>query len=466
MKKELYLVGLNYKTAPVAVRERFALTDPAVLEKGVVPLDGDIRECVILSTCNRVELLAVARTNDADQALLRHWSRSVGEEVDALLPHIYVHKGPHAVRHLFSVASSLDSMVVGEPQILGQLKNAYRCALEKRSAKVILNRLLHKSFSVAKRVRTETNIASSAVSISYAAVELAKRIFDNLQEVHAMLIGAGEMAELAATHLINAGIASVRVANRTYERAVELARQYNGEAVSFEDLPTHLAKVDIVISSTGAHEPIVRAKEMREVLRKRKNKPMFFIDIAVPRDIDPEINNLDNVYLYDIDDLKEIVEENLAGRREEAQRARLIVDEEAESFCAWLKSLELQPTIVDLIRRGENIAQVELERGLKRLGPLPEGLEDKLAAMLSSVVKKLNHEPIMFLKRRFAEEEEVGALHISNVRRMFNLDNDAPTLDAHIERGKLISPFKPRCPGRFARDASVSPTGNCPGKAK
>ena len=269
MNKELYLVGLNYKTAPVAVRERFALTDPQVLEKGVVPLDGAIRECVILSTCNRVELLAVSRDADCGDKLLEHWAAARGESVAALKPYVYVHKNADAVRHLFTVASSLDSMVLGEPQILGQLKDAYRTALQKNTAKVILNRLLHKAFSVAKRVRTETAIASSAVSISYAAVELAKKIFDDMRETHAMLIGAGEMAELAATHLMNAGIASIRVANRTHERAVQLAGQYGGEAVYFDDLTRHLAQVDIVISSTGAHEPIIRAKDMREVLRKR-----------------------------------------------------------------------------------------------------------------------------------------------------------------------------------------------------
>ena len=436
MNKELYLVGLNYKTAPVEVRERFALTDPQVLERGVVPLDGDIRECVILSTCNRVELLAVARDPECGDILLEHWARARGETPSALKPYVYVHKNEDAVRHLFTVASSLDSMVLGEPQILGQLKDAYRAARDNNTARVILNRLLHKAFSVAKRVRTETAIASSAVSISYAAVELAKKIFDDMRETHAMLIGAGEMAELAATHLVNAGVASIRVANRTHERAVQLAGQYGGEAVPFEDLAKHLAQVDIVISSTGAHEPIIRARDMREVLRKRRNKPMFFIDIAVPRDIDPDVNGLDNIYLYDIDDLKEVVEENLAGRREEASRAHFIVAEETEIFCQWLKSLALQPTIVDLIRKGEGIAQAELERSLKRLGPLPEGTREILTAMLSSVVKKLNHEPIMFLKRHFAEEEDASATNISLVRRIFNLDAETIPEVPHLGRDR------------------------------
>ena len=439
MKKELYLVGLNYKTAPVEVRERFALTDPALAEKGVVPLENGVRECMILSTCNRVELLAVGDGDATHEKLLEAWAAAREESVDRLRPYVYIHKGPEAVRHLFSVASSLDSMVVGEPQILGQLKDAYRTALEKKHARVILNRLLHKAFSVAKRVRTETAIASSAVSISYAAVELAKRIFEDMGETHAMLIGAGEMAELAATHLVNAGIASVRVCNRTFERAVQLAEQYHGEAVSFDNLTEHLAKVDIVISSTGAHEPIIHAKEMREVLKKRKNKPMFFIDIAVPRDIDPDVNSLDNIYLYDIDDLKEVVEENLASRREEASRAKLIVAEESEVFCSWLRSLDLQPTIVDLIRRGERIARDELDKTMKRLGPMPEGSREVLEAMLASVIKKYSHEPITYLKRRCsercgAEREELERTHINLIRRIFNLDEE--TVPEHPHRGR------------------------------
>jgi len=429
MNTELYLVGLNYKTAPVEVRERFALSDPAVLEKGIVDLTGNIRECMILSTCNRVELLAVGQGN-VQEFLLNSWARARGESMDTLQPYTYSYSGDTAIRHLFTVASSLDSMVLGEPQILGQLKDAYRDALAKRQVKGILNRLLHKAFSVAKRIRTETAIASSAVSISYAAVELAKRIFDDMGKTHAMLIGAGEMAELAATHLVNAGITSVRVSNRTHERAVQLARQYGGEAVPFVDLLEHLADVDIVISSTGAHEPIILAKDMRDVLHKRKNKPMFFIDIAVPRDIDPDVNALDNIYLYDIDDLQEVVEENLASRREEALRGHEIVAEETETFCAWMKSLRLQPTIVDIVQRGEGIAQTELERTLKKLGPMPESTQKILSAMLFSVVKKLNHEPIMFLKRRFNEEEE----HIAMIRRMFNLDNDARPDQPHFGR--------------------------------
>ncbi len=433
MDQEIYLIGLNHRTASVEVRERFALTDCTVLEQGVVPTGDGISEVVILSTCNRVEIMAVGNGPGVPARVLDCWAAARGQKHRDLEPFVYVHKGIDAVRHLFSVASSLDSMVVGEPQILGQLKDAYRKAVGRNATRVVLNRLLHKAFSVAKRVRTETAVASSAVSISYAAVELAKRIFGEMSQYKAMLVGAGEMAELAATHLLNSGIREIMVANRTFERGLQLARQFKGEAVLFQDLFVRLAEADIIISSTGAHEPIIRARDIKDVLKRRKNRPMFFIDIAVPRDIDPDVNNLDNVYLYDIDDLKEVVEENMAQRREEAAKARAIVEEEAETFARWLKSLDLQPTIVDLLRRSERIAQDELARTMKRIGPVDDATREALQAMLCAIVKKVNHEPITFLKRRF-HEEEAGTRYIDITRRMFNLDCDDVPEDAHSDR--------------------------------
>ncbi len=424
MNSQIHLVGLNHRTAGVEVRERFALSAPDCQEKGLFPPDSPVQENLILSTCNRVEVLAVGETPDLDALVLEHWAGARGLAGRDLAPYVYRHQGREAVEHLFSVAASLDSMVLGEPQILGQLKDAYKKSLERGSTRVILNRLLHKAFSVAKRVRSETGVASSAVSISYAAVELARRIFGDMSAYRALLIGAGEMAELAATHLMNAGIKSVWVANRTYARAVELAACYNnGEAVPFENLLDRLHEVDIVISSTGAPDSIITAADMRPVLKRRKNRPMFFIDIAVPRDIDPDVNGLDNIYLYDIDDLKEVVEENMAQRRDEAAKARLIVDEEAVKFMSWLDSLDLQPTIVDMLGRSERIAQEELARTLKRIGPVNQDTEDALRAMLNSVVKKLNHDPIVFLKRHLGEDQ-TGRQRVGLIRRVFNLDQD------------------------------------------
>ncbi|MDR2892754.1 MAG: glutamyl-tRNA reductase [Deltaproteobacteria bacterium] len=470
MEREIYLIGLNHRTAGVEVRESFALSN-ALLPGGVFAdllpghnivqspagNSGRLLELLVLSTCNRVEILAVAASGvtsvsavapvsgsaaaageDLPDQIIRCWAEAKGRKAEELKPYVYCHRGDAAVRHLFSVASSLDSMVLGEPQILGQLKNAYKQALDGGATKVILNRLLHKAFSVAKRVRSETGVASSAVSISYAAVELARRIFGDMSGHTAMLIGAGEMAELAATHLLNAGIKQVLVANRTHSRALELAERYNGLAVPFASLFNHLHEADIIISSTGAPETVISASNLAGVMKKRKNRPMFFIDIAVPRDIDPDVNSLDNIYLYDIDDLKEVVEENQAQRQAEAVKAREIVAEETDAFLRWQDSLQLQPTITDLIRRTESIAESELERTLRRL-KLDAESELALRAMLRSIAKKLNHQPITFLKQRYAEEDagkesgdEVGEQFISLVRRLYDLDNeevlpDAPT---------------------------------------
>ncbi|MDR3176966.1 MAG: glutamyl-tRNA reductase [Desulfovibrio sp.] len=423
MDGELLIVGLNHKTAPVEVRERFALNE-GDLSGNTLLAGEDVSECLILSTCNRVEILAVGRPETAPERLLEAWAGVRAETPDRLRPYTYTHKGREAVRHVFSVAASLDSLVPGEPQILGQLKDAYKKALEGGTTGQILNHLLHKAFFAAKRVRSETGIASSAVSVSYAAVELAKRIFEDMGKTRALLVGAGEMAELAATHLVNAGIASLKITNRTQERAAHLAGRFRAEAVPFEDLARHLAEVDIIISSTGSPEPIIRETDLRGLMQKRKNKPMFFIDIAVPRDVEPAVNAIDNVYLYDIDDLREVVEENLLHRRSEAVRGQEIVDGETLAFCSWMRSLVLQPTIVDLVRRGEKIAGRELEKTLKRLGPLPDGACDALKVMLSSVVKKLNHEPITYLKKACADHPEAKLRHIGTVRRIFNLDNE------------------------------------------
>jgi glutamyl-tRNA reductase len=424
MNCELHLVGLNHRTAPVEVRERFALSDPLREERFFAAVSGSLSEYFSLSTCNRVELLGVGGPNAAAQSLVPAWVEAAEEDADRLRPYLYMHSGRAAAGHLFAVASGLDSMVLGEPQILGQIKAAYRAASKRGGCGRILNRLLHKAFSVAKRVRTETGSAAGAVSVGYAAVELAKRIFEDMSRIRAMLVGAGETAELAAAHLVGAGVSSVLVVNRTRERAEQLAASFGGCSASFEEFFERLAETDIVISSTGAQEHILRAADMREVMRKRRNRPVFIIDIAVPRDVDPAINDLDNVYLYDIDDLKEVVESNMDRRREEAARGRAIVEEETENFRVWMCSLDLQPTIVDIVDRGERIAGQELERALKRLGPLPAGSAEILKAAFLSLAGKLNHEPLMYLRDRYPGRGAAGDAHIAAVRGVFNLDRD------------------------------------------
>jgi glutamyl-tRNA reductase len=435
MEQQIVLVGLNHRTAEIDVREKFALTDCDPVREGLLRPATGITEVMVLSTCNRVEILVVGpREIDLAGEVAALWCSLSGQPRELLSPHVYVHQGLGAVEHVFTVASGLDSMILGEPQILGQIKDAYRKGVEQGSAKVILNRLLHKTFSVAKRVRTETSISTSAVSVSYAAVELAKHIFGELTDQRVMLVGAGEMAELAARHLLSAGVQDILVANRTFERGLELARRFSGQAIPFADLMERLHEVDIVITSTGAQETIIRARDMKPVLKRRKHRPMFFIDIAVPRDVDPDLNSLDNIYLYDIDDLKEVVEVNLAQRKGEAVKAAEIVREEVDKFEQWLASLDLSPTIKDLFTKADEIAQRELRKSFKALGEhdTPE-VRQIMEILAQSLSRKLYHEPVDFLKRR-SREEGSSKQFIHMTRRIFNLDHESVPEDAHKNR--------------------------------
>ncbi|MBQ9537347.1 MAG: glutamyl-tRNA reductase [Desulfovibrionaceae bacterium] len=425
MYNDIFLVGLNHKTAGVDIRERFALTNLCSKELWAIPCTDIVHENIILSTCNRVEIIASGASTTPEE-LLRDWAEAREASIDELRPYVYIYENINAIRHLFSVASSLDSMVVGEPQILGQLKKAFKMAATAKKTGPTLNRLLHKAFSVAKRVRTETSVASSAVSISYAAVELAKRIFGDMHAYKAMLIGAGEMAELAAKHLLHFGIKQLYVANRTYAKAQSLAAEFNGEAVAFEQIAEYLPKADIVITSTGSTDPIIRAKNLNGVLRERKNRPMFFIDIAVPRDVDPDVNAIDNIYLYDIDDLKEIVDENISNRKDEAIKAQKIINDEVENYLHWFKSLELQPTIVKLIERNEKIAKAELEYTCKHLN-LDENTKQSLEVMLSSILNKINHDPLMYLKGENTHIKSLDRINI--IQSVFGLNKQSSTDD-------------------------------------
>lgn len=417
------LIGLNHRTADVAIRERFDLSHACTPDTWAIPARGVLRESWLLSTCNRVEALGIGPEGDTADALAAAWAGACGCAVEELRPHLYTLRQEDAVRHIFAVASGLDSLVLGEPQILGQMKAAYRNAVEAGSAGTLINRLLHKAFFVAKRVRTETGVSSSAVSISYAAVELAKRIFEHMHECRALLVGAGEMAELAATHLMQCGVRQLTVVNRTLSNAEQLAARFDATADSLDRLSERLVEADIIISSTGASEPIIMAEHLHPVLRKRRQRPMFFIDIAVPRDIDPRINDLDNVYLYDIDDLKDTVADNMRRRECEADKAHGIVDAECAAFIQWYHSLKLQPTIVDLIRRHETYAREELARTVKRLGRKadPETVE-ALTAMLDALVRKIDHDPLLFLKSGRHQSEEARTRAIDVTRRMFGLD--------------------------------------------
>jgi glutamyl-tRNA reductase len=326
------------------------------------------------------------------------------------------------VRHLFRVASSLDPLVVGEPQILGQIKEAYREAVRHQATGVVLNRLLHKTFSVAKRIRTETGIASHAVSISFAAVELAKKIFQDLTGKKILVIGAGEMAELAVEHLLNNRVQKIVVANRTLERAMELAKRWHGLAVSLEELPTVLLECDIVISSTGAPEPLIRHNQVKALMKQRRQRPLFFIDIAVPRDIDPKVHELDNVYLYDMDDLQGVVAQNLAERKNEALQAERIIQEEAIKFRSWLTGLEVVPTIISLRKKMEAILQGEWKKAGSLLQELTPEQNKTIELMAQSILNKVLHDPIIFLKE--PQHQDRKDERIDLVQKIFNLGKE------------------------------------------
>lgn len=421
----ILVVGLSHKTAPVEIREKVAFA-PTAMETplhALLALPG-INEGIIVSTCNRVELYATSRDADAGMAQLKRFLAEFHRlSLEELEPHLYDYRGEEAIRHVFRVAASLDSMVIGEPQILGQIKTAYGYASEFKTAGLILNRFLHKAFSVAKRVRTETNIASNAVSVSFAAVELARKIFSSLNDKTVLIIGAGEMCELAARHFVNNGVTSVMVTNRTLERAEKLAQEFSGRAVAFSEFPHHLHQVDIILTSTGAPDFILSHKQVEEVIRLRKNKPMFLIDIAVPRDIDPRVNDIDNIYLYDVDDLQGVVQANLKERQKEAKKAEAIIQEEIGQFFQWLSCLDVVPTIVSLRRKMEEIRQKEMEKTFANLKHLGAEERKAIEALTGAIINKILHQPTAVLKN--AQNGE-GDSYVDAVRTLFGLECPNP----------------------------------------
>ena len=421
---DIVLLGLNHKTAPIELRECLAFTQ----EQTTSALDDFINypflsEAILISTCNRVEILMTTSDNQqAIQTAKLIISKIKQVAVSEFEKSLYIHIGNDAVRHVFRVASSLDSMVVGEPQILGQIKDAYLIASQKKTSGVILNRLLHKTFFVAKRIRSETGIGDHAVSISYAAIELGRKIFGSLEGKKVLLIGAGEMAELAVEHLIRHHSGAIFVANRTFERGMELADRFNGQAIRLEEIPEYLKIVDIVISSTGAPGYVLVQEQVRSVMRIRKNRSIFFIDIAVPRDIDPDINRLNNAYVYDIDDLKNVIDENIEDRNREAVKGERIVDESVIQFRKWFESLDAVPTIVALRNKMEQIAESETQKTLQSLKHLSVDDCSAIQRMTQSMINKILHDPMVYLKRNGCHGDK--SLHIDCTRKLFNLDNE------------------------------------------
>jgi glutamyl-tRNA reductase len=426
------LIGVNHKTAPVEVRERLAITESRLPEavRSLAAHPG-VAEGMILCTCNRVELLAQTTNGSAD---LRGFLRDYFElQADCLEPHLYEYREKDAVRHLFRVTASLDSMIVGEPQILGQVKEAYATARAIGAVRSELDQLLTRAFAVAKRVRTETAVGSSAVSVASVAVELAKKIFGSLQGKSVYLVGAGKMSELAARHLISHGAAAIFVANRTYERAERLAAKFSGQAIHFEELYDTCDRADIVITSTGAPHAIFRREHGELFLSRRKNRPMFFIDIAVPRDVDPAMNKLDGIFVYDIDDLQQAVTSHVADRQKEAERAEQIIAIEVDRFHSRLQTLDVVPTIVSLQDHLETIRQAEVDRVRGRLGHLSAEQEMAVEALTRGIVNKIMHTPISTLKTAARESQATTVIDL--VKRLFNLEDEERKAKARRERG-------------------------------
>jgi glutamyl-tRNA reductase len=419
----LALIGINHRTAPVEVRERMHIPEPRLAQaiSDLIHREG-IHEGLILSTCNRVEVMTSAEDSvDAEPLIQQFLADHHQLDLGPYQRFFYRYQQQEVVRHLFRVASSLDSMILGEPQILGQLKRAYALAREAGGLNGSLQEIVNQALAVARRVRRETALGSAAVSVSYAAVELAKKIFGSLEGRTIFVIGAGKMSELAAKYLLRSGASAIYVTNRTYERAVQLAAAFRGTAIAFEQLFEHLPKADIVISSTGAAGYIVNKDHVAKILSARRNRPVFFVDIAVPRDIDPLVNELDNAFVYDIDDLGQVVEANKKQRAREAVWAEEIVQEEVQKTMRRLASRDLVPTIVALEDRLNTIRAGEIERYQSRLVNLTPEQRQAVEALTRGIMNKILHGPITELKSGAGQPEQVDLVRL--VRKIFGLAN-------------------------------------------
>jgi glutamyl-tRNA reductase len=417
----LALVGINHRTAPVEVRERMSIPESRLREAvtDLVHRDG-IKEGLILSTCNRVEVVANAQDDVDTGSIIREFLADHHQCNLALYEsHFYQHAQQEAIEHLFRVASSLDSMIVGEPQILGQLKQAYNAAREAGALNGTLNEISLQALAVARKVRRNTAIGASAVSVSYAAVELARKIFGDLTGKTILILGAGKMSEIAAKNLVRSGAGSILVANRTYERAAELAEAFHGTAIRIEQMLDHVDKADIVICSTSAPHYVIHRHHAEQWLAARKNRPMFFVDISVPRNIDPAVNELDNAFVYDIDDLGQVVEANKKQREREAEWGEEIIQEEVQKAMRRLASREIVPTIVALEQRLESIRENELDRYRGRLGDLTPQQREAVDALTHGILNKILHGPIRELKSGVGQPEQSSL--VSMVRKMFGV---------------------------------------------
>lgn len=416
------VVGLNHRTAPVQVREKLAFTGNA-LKAGLERLKSYpvIEGCAILSTCNRTEIYAaMIEMNEGLNAIWEFLSFSSGVDISEIKNYTYCHTLYDTIRHLFRVVAGLDSMMLGETQILGQVKECFQEAAEYEASNRVLNILFQLALTVGKRVRNETGIDQSAVSISYAAVELAKQHLEGLENRLVMIVGAGKMSELAARYLVANGVSGVIVSNRSLERAVSLAEQFQGKAVKFSELDQYLETADIVISCTAASHYVIRYEDVRRVMAGKPDKKLFMIDIAVPRDIEPEVQNIEGVTLYDIDDLKNVIDRNIAERKKAAVKAEGIIEEELDRFMKWHGTQFVVPTIASLKKWGEEIKQKELRRALNRLGEISDHDRKVVSSLANSIVNQILHVPVNQLKNYALTAE--GHLYTEIMQNLFNLD--------------------------------------------
>ena len=420
----IVLIGLSHKTAPVEMRERLAFAENRLHDALGGLVDQEVvEEGLIVSTCNRVELLATSAAG-SDHGI-HHLEEFVCDfhqlPPDSLNGHLYRHADAAAIKHLFRVASSLDSMIVGESQILGQVKEAYQHAADAGTVGRVLSQLMNRAISVAKRVRTETGIAQNPVSVSSVAVELARKIFDDLSNKTVLLVGAGEMGELAARNLIDAGTSKLLVTNRTASRAEEIARQFGGGAVSFEAFYNVLSAADIVLCSTGAPDYVIRPAETRQALKGRRRGPLLFIDISVPRNVDPGIAQLDNCFLFDVDDLESVVKANIRERQKEAAVAETIIETEVENFLKQMRAFDIGPAVVEVKKLLAQMAANEFKRNRKRLGALTPEQEMAIQdVLLPALVNKLSHPVIVHLREAARDGEPTKVLE--ELRKMIRID--------------------------------------------
>jgi glutamyl-tRNA reductase len=421
----LFAVGISHRTAPVELRESVDFARKGVASAIQALSAANVaRETVVLSTCNRAEIYAGADSEAAADSCARFISEYHGVPWDTFSPHVVVYRGGEAAAHLFRVAAGLDSLVVGEPQILGQVKEAFAAASELKATGAVTNRLFTTAFTVGKRVRSETGLGEGAVSVSYAAIALARKIFGRLKGLNVLILGAGEMAKLTATHLRTQGAERITIASRTLASAETLASQLGGRAVPWSDLGGALSSADIVVTATGSPDPVLTRARVEEAMRPRRGRPLFIIDIAVPRDVEPAVGGIEQVFLYNIDDLQTIVKENLARRKSEIDRAETIVREEVDRFTSWMHSREVVPTVVALRQQFEAIRQAELRRLEPKLASLPPDARSRVDEITHLLVEKLLVTPTEQLKS--APDEAAVTQYADALNRLFKLDPPSP----------------------------------------